>query len=136
VLVIYGPHSFDTLMDDEADLRYGDAVAEFDGSVGEIVAALKRLELDENTLLIVTSDNGPCYEGSPGFLRGRKGQSYEGGFRVPMVAAWPGRIPAGQVSDVPAMNIDFLPTFLRLAGVTLPVDRVIDGIDIMPLCLA
>jgi len=53
-----------------------------------------------------------------------------------MVAAWPGRIPAGQVSDVPAMNIDFLPTFLRLAGVTLPGDRVIDGIDIMPLCLA
>jgi len=55
---------------------YGDAVAEFDGSVGEIVAALKRLELDENTLLIVTSDNGPCYDRSSGFLRGRKGQSY------------------------------------------------------------
>jgi uncharacterized sulfatase len=111
---------------------YGDAVAEFDGSVGDIVSALKRLKLDDNTLLIVTSDNGPWFEGSPGGLRGRKGQSYEGGFRVPMVAAWPGQIPAGLVSDLPAMNIDLLPTILNMAGVSLPADRVIDGVDIMP----
>ena len=85
------------------------------------------------------SDGGPYgdavaeFDGSPGGLRGRKGQSYEGGFRVPMVAAWPGHIPAGLVSDVPAMNIDLLPTFLHMAGVTLPQDRVIDGVDIMPV---
>ncbi len=111
---------------------YGDAVAEFDGRVGDIVSALKRLKLDDNTLLIVTSDNGPWFEGSPGGLRGRKGQSYEGGFRVPMVAAWPGQIPAGLVSDLPAMNIDLLPTILNMAGVSLPAVRVIDGVDIMP----
>lgn len=111
---------------------YGDAVAEFDGSVGDIVAALKRLKLENNTLVIVTSDNGPWYEGSAGGLRGRKGQSYEGGFRVPMVAAWPGQIPAGEVSELPAMNIDILPTVLNMAGLTLPQDRIIDGKNILP----
>jgi len=111
---------------------YGDAVAEFDGSVGDVVAALKRLKIEDNTLVIVTSDNGPWFEGSTGGFRGRKGQSYEGGFRVPMVAAWPGQIPSGKVSHVPAMNIDLLPTLLTMAGLTLPQDRVIDGSDILP----
>ena len=112
---------------------YGDAVSEFDWSVGEIVAALRRLGLADDTLVVVTSDNGPWFEGSPGGLRGRKGQSYEGGFRVPFVAWWPGRVPAGSVSDVPAMNIDLFPTFLGLAGLTLPADRVIDGVDLWPV---
>jgi uncharacterized sulfatase len=112
---------------------YGDAVSELDWSVGEIVAALGRLGLSENTLLVFTSDNGPWYEGSPGGLRGRKGQSYEGGFRVPFIARWPGRIPAGSVSDEPAMNIDLFPTFLGLAGLALPSDRVIDGADLWPV---
>jgi hypothetical protein len=108
-------------------------VSEFDWSVGEIVAALQRLGLADDTLVVVTSDNGPWFEGSPGGLRGRKGQSYEGGFRVPFVAWWPGRVPAGSVSDVPAMNIDLFPTFLGLAGLALPADRVIDGVDLWPV---
>ena len=112
---------------------YGDAVSELDWSVGEVVRALHRLGIAEQTLVIVTSDNGPWYEGSAGGLRGRKGQSYEGGFRVPFVACWPGRIPAGSVSEVPAMNIDLLPTFLGLAGLSLPSDRVIDGVDLWPV---
>ncbi len=112
---------------------YGDAVEEFDGSTGEIVAALERLGLREETLVIVTSDNGPWFEGSAGELRGRKGQSFEGGFRVPLIARWPGRIPAGAVVEAPAMGIDLFPTLLRLAGVSLPSDRVIDGADIWPL---
>ena len=112
---------------------YGDAVSEFDWSVGEVIAAVKRLGIEADTLVVVTSDNGPWFEGSPGGLRGRKGQSYEGGFRVPCVAWWPGQIPAGAVVDAPAMNIDFFPTFLGLAGLGLPTDRVIDGVDLWPV---
>jgi uncharacterized sulfatase len=112
---------------------YGDVVSEFDWSVGQVIAALQRTGAAENTLVVVTSDNGPWYEGSPGGLRGRKGQSYEGGFRVPFVAWWPGRVPAGAVSDVPAMNIDLFPTFLGLAGLSPPADRVIDGADLWPV---
>ena len=84
----------------------------------------------------MTSDNGPWFEGSPGGLRGRKGQSYEGGFRVPFIAWWPGRIPAGAVIDAPAMNIDLFPTFMALAGLSLPSDRVVDGADLWPLLSA
>jgi len=109
---------------------FGDAVEEIDWSVGEIMKLLKRKGLDNNTLLIFTSDNGPWYEGSAGPFRGRKGQSYEGGFRVPFIAKWPGRVPAGRVSGVPMMNLDLLPTFFGLAGVELPKDRVIDGKNI------
>ena len=112
---------------------YGDAVSEFDWSVGEVIAALHRGGVAENTLVVVTSDNGPWFEGSPGGLRGRKGQSYEGGFRVPFVAWWPDQIPAGGVSEAPAMNIDLFPTLLRLAGLALPDDRVIDGVDLWPV---
>ena len=112
---------------------YGDAVSEFDASVGAVIAALQRAGVAENTLVVVTSDNGPWFEGSPGVLRGRKGQSYEGGFRVPFIAWWPGRVPAAALSEVPAMNIDLFPTFLGLAGLSLPEDRVIDGADLWPV---
>jgi uncharacterized sulfatase len=112
---------------------YGDAVEELDWSVGEIIAALRRLDIDRRTLVVLTSDNGPWFEGSPGSLRGRKGQSYEGGFRVPFIAWWPGRVSAGRVADVPIMNIDLLPTFLELAGLELPADRVIDGANLWPV---
>lgn len=112
---------------------YGDAVEEFDGSVGSIISALKKQGLDENTLLLVTSDNGPWYEGSAGPLRGRKGQSYEGGFKVPLLARWPGKIPAGSQVTQAVMNIDFLPSFAAAAGVQLPQDRIIDGKNFLPL---
>lgn len=112
---------------------YGDAVSEFDYNVGRVIDAVKRLGLDDNTLVLVTSDNGPWYEGSAGRLRGRKGQSYEGGFRVPLLAWWPGQVKAGATEDTPVMNIDFLPTFLNLAGLTNPSDRTIDGKNITPL---
>lgn len=115
---------------------YGDAVEELDWSVGQVVDALRRRGLEHETLVVVTSDNGPWYEGDPGGLRGRKGQSYEGGFRVPFVAWWPGRVPAGAVDATPAMNIDLFPTFLALAGLTLPDDRAIDGTDLAPVLFA
>jgi arylsulfatase A len=112
---------------------YGDAVSEFDWSVGQVVQALRDTGQAENTLLILTSDNGPWFEGSTGGLRGRKGQSYEGGFRVPFIASWPGHIPAGLVSDSPAMNIDVFPTALAVAGLNVPSDRVVDGENLLPL---
>ncbi len=112
---------------------FGDAVEELDWSTGEIMSCLRKNGLDNNTLVIFTSDNGPWYNGDAGGLRGRKGQSYEGGFRVPMIAWWPGRIPAGSVCSEPAMNIDLFPTILPLAGLNLPADRTIDGKNIAGL---
>jgi uncharacterized sulfatase len=112
---------------------YGDAVSEFDWSVGEIRTSLERLGIADNTLLVVTSDNGPWYEGSSGGLRGRKGQSYEGGFRVPLLVWWPGTVAAGASEATPVMNIDFLPTFAALAGIQVPGDRTIDGRDLTSL---
>jgi uncharacterized sulfatase len=107
--------------------KFGDAVEEIDWSVGEITKKLRELNIEENTLIFFTSDNGPWYEGSPGVYRGRKGQSYEGGFRVPFIAKWPGHIRPGQVSSEPAVNLDIFPTLLALAGIEHPSDRVIDG---------
>lgn len=106
---------------------YGDSVEEFDASVGEIVRALASNDLLDRTLLFVTSDNGPWHLGNPGALRGRKGQTMEGGQRVPAIAYWPGHVPAGAVITAAAMNIDLFPTLLGLAGLGLPRDRVIDG---------
>ena len=78
---------------------YGDVISELDASVGQVLAKLKELKLDDNTLVVFTSDNGPWFGGSTGGLRGMKGTSWEGGYRVPFIARWPGTIPAGHVSD-------------------------------------
>ncbi len=107
--------------------RHGDTIQEVDWSVGKIMAYLESKGLADNTLVLFTSDNGPWYDGSPGNLRGRKGQSFEGGFRVPLVAWWPDRIKPDSISQAPGMNIDFLPTFLEVAGLNPPSDRIIDG---------
>ena len=109
---------------------FGDATEELDWSVGEIVKALESRGLRENTLVLFSSDNGAWFEGSTDGLRGRKGMPFEGGQRVPMIAAWPGTLPAGVHVDVPAMNIDLFPTLLGLAGLDLPSDRIIDGRDL------
>lgn len=115
---------------------FGDTVEEIDWSVGELMAALERHGIADDTLVIFTSDNGPWYQGSSGRFRGRKGQSYEGGHRVPFIARWPRRIPAGTVSNEPAMNIDVFPTCLSLAGLSLPDDRIIDGRNMQELLTA
>jgi uncharacterized sulfatase len=112
---------------------YGDVIAELDDAVGRVLAKLKELKLDERTLVIFTSDNGPWYGGSSGNLRGMKGQNWEGGIRVPLIARWPGRIPPGHVSHEPAIMMDLFATTLTAAGIELPKDRTIDGRDILPL---
>ena len=109
---------------------YGDVVEDLDRSTGAILAALDRLQLSENTLVIITSDNGADYNGSPGGLRGRKQEILEGGQRVPMIVRWPGTVDAGRRSAMAAMNTDLFPTILSLAGVPMPDDRVVDGVDI------
>ena len=111
---------------------YGDVIQELDWSTGELLAALKRNGLDNNTLVMFSSDNGPWYEGSPGALRGRKGSTYEGGVREPFLARFPGRIPKGIVSKGIAGTVDILPTIASLIGAALP-DVVLDGLDIWPL---
>jgi uncharacterized sulfatase len=112
---------------------YGDAVEALDWSLGRILAALRRLDLEDRTLVIFTSDNGPYPEGDAGGLRGGKGTVWDGGMRVPFVARWPGKIPAGASSTAIAMNIDLLPTIAALTGAPLPRGLVLDGRDISSL---
>ena len=112
---------------------YGDVLMDLDASVGEVLAKLQELGLDEKTLVIFASDNGPWFGGSAGGLRGMKGSSYEGGYRVPCIARWPGKIPSGRVNTAPAVMMDLFTTVLAAAKIAPPNDRVIDGRDIMPL---
>ncbi|MCA8986460.1 MAG: sulfatase [Planctomycetaceae bacterium] len=116
---------------------FGDVIEEIDWSVGQILAELKTQGLEENTLVIFTSDNGPWlsygnHAGSAGPLREGKGTSWEGGVREPCIMRWPGKIPAGTVCDELAATIDILPTIAALSGAPLP-DHTIDGLDIRPL---
>lgn len=119
---------------------YGDWVEEVDWSVGQITATLRELDLTENTLIVFTSDNGPWLTqadqgGEAGPLRGGKGGTFEGGVRVPTIASWPGKIPAGTTIDAITGNIDLLPTFAKLTGAALPANHKIDGKDLSPLLL-
>jgi len=115
--------------------KYGDAVEEIDWSTGEILKTLKKLKLDDQTLVIFTSDNGAArrWGGSNAPLSGFKGSTMEGGMREPCVIRWPGHIPAGKECDAVASTIDLLPTLAKLAGASAPSDRIIDGKDITPL---
>ena len=113
---------------------FGDVVEELDWSVGEILKALKQDGLDERTLVMFCSDNGPwlCFgdhAGSAYPLREGKGTSWDGGVREPTLMRWPGHIPAGRVCDAPLMTIDMLPTIARLIGARLPPNKI-DGLDI------
>jgi uncharacterized sulfatase len=112
---------------------YGDAVQELDWGVGQILDTLDQLGLADNTLVIFTSDNGPWWQGNPGYARGRKLLWFEGGFRVPFIARWPGVIPPATTSPEMSMNFDLFVTCLQLAGVPPPQDRIIDGKDILPV---
>lgn len=114
--------------------NYGDWVEEVDWSVGQILNTVRELGLDRNTLVVFTSDNG----GGAGVavntpLRGSKNSTWEGGMRVPTIAWWPNKIPAGTATDEIAGMFDILPTFVKLGGGTLPANRKLDGCDIWPV---
>jgi N-acetylgalactosamine-6-sulfatase len=109
------------------DLLYRSMVSHLDAGVGRIVAKLRQLGIAGNTLLIFTSDNGATGPGSSEPLRGGKGTLYEGGIRVPMIAAWPGRIRAGATTNEFALSTDLLPTICEVAGIELPHALALDG---------
>lgn len=111
---------------------YGDVLSELDWSVGEILGALKKNGLDNNTLVMFSSDNGPWFQGSPGKLRGRKGMTMEGGVRVPFLARMPGLVPKGKVVTGVGSSMDMLPTIGALTGAKLP-DKPLDGINILDM---
>lgn len=114
--------------------RYGDSVEEIDWSTGQILDCLKRLNLEKDTMVIFTSDNGSNGRngGSNAPLAGRKGSTMEGGMRVPMIAKLPGVIPTGSICSELTTTMDFLPTFCQMSGATQPKAKI-DGHDISPL---
>jgi arylsulfatase A-like enzyme len=116
---------------------YGDVIMELDWSIGQILSALRKYDLDHQTLVLFTSDNGPWlsygdHAGSAGRLREGKATTWEGGVREPFIVRWPGHVRAGAVCREPAMTIDLLPTIARLTDAALP-SLPIDGLDIWPL---
>ncbi len=138
---LYVPHTMPHLplfVSDEFKGRtktlFGDIMEEIDWSTGEILKAIKDQGVDDNTLVIFTTDNGTRM-GSSGPLRERKASLYEGGYRVPCIVRWPGKVPAGETCREIAASIDLLPTIAAITGGEVPGDRVIDGHDIRPLLL-
>ena len=118
---------------------YGDVIEEIDWSVGQIVQRLKAHGLENNTMVLFTSDNGPwhifkTHGGSSGLLRGAKGGTFEGGMREPAIFWWPGQIKPGVIMDL-GTTMDLLPTICKLTGIELPDDRVYDGYDISDVLL-
>ena len=119
---------------------YADVLMELDWSVGEIMDALKKNGLDENTLLLFTSDNGPWlsygnHGGSTGGLREGKGTTFEGGQRVPLIARMPGRIPAGKVSDQFLSALDIVPTLVELTASQMPRMNAFDGENVWDILI-
>jgi len=129
---LYAPERF---LKQSRNGKYGAAVEHVDFCMAVLFDELERLGLDDNTLVIFTSDNGgaPRHGASNAPLRGQKGTTWEGGMRVPCVMRWPAAIPAGTENSEPITSVDFLPTLARLAGGKVPDDRIIDGKDIQPL---
>jgi arylsulfatase A-like enzyme len=114
---------------------FGDVIEEIDDSVGTITAALERTGNLENTLIIITSDNGPWFLGDAGDQRGRKGNTFEGGMRVPFIAHWPAKLSGSRVETAMAMGTDLMPTVLELLKLPAPTDRIIDGRSILGVLL-
>ena len=112
--------------------EYADVVQELDWSTGQVLAFLKAKGLDSNTLVMFSSDNGPWWQGSQGKLRGRKGETYEGGMREPFIARFPSAIPAGSNCSGLTTTMDLLPTLARLCGAQASTNPL-DGVDIWPL---
>ena len=118
---------------------FGDVIEDLDWSVGEVMKALRDNHLEENTLIIFSSDNGPWlnygeHAGNAGPLREGKGTSWEGGVRVPCVMRWPGKIPACATSNAMLMTIDLFPTIAKIVGAELPKQKI-DGLDVAPLLM-
>ena len=124
---VRGPNKQKPVPKSEIPRAYREMMEEMDRGIGEVVEAVDRLGLGENTLVFFLSDNGGTKNGSNGPLRGFKGQVWEGGHRVPAIARWTGRIPAGSVCDQTAISLDLMPTMLELAEANVPSGHLLDG---------
>ena len=132
---------FASVSDDPEQQKFLATLKEMDRQIGRLLMEMEKLDKLKNTIILLTSDNGPTdwpryYKdgGQPpcsaGDLRGRKWSLYEGGIRVPFIAVWPGKIPAGKTDDKSVMSVvDLLPTVARLTGTNIPADYIADGID-------
>lgn len=114
--------------------KYYGNISQMDFALGEIMSVLDKQNLSDNTLLIFTSDNGPVTSvgGSSGGLRGLKRNDFEGGIRVPFLVRWPGNITPGIENDTPIIGTDIFTTLLTVAGIKVPADRTIDGVNFLP----
>jgi len=115
------------------DDLYQDVIRELDFNIGRLMDGLKDLKVDQNTLVMFLSDNGANHGGNTGGLRGRKSVTFEGGLRVPFIAHWPGKIPAGITNKSMASIMDFMPTLANIIGAKIPQDTKIDGKDMLAL---
>lgn len=116
------------------DQQYAALVAEADEAIGDVMAKLRELKQEENTLIFLISDNGGAYQNAEmGGLRGHKWFVWEGGVRVSWIAAWKGRVPAGRVSHEPVIQLDVLPTALAAAGAEVKGEWQLDGVNLLPL---
>lgn len=138
---VHEPHSpiatdpkFFGLYDGHENAKYMGNITQLDRALGQVMDTLDEVGAAENTLLIFTSDNGPVanFGGTTGGLRGGKRSGYEGGIRVPGVVRWPGHVEPGTISDVPVIGTDIFSTVLDIAGISLPDDRTIDGVSMVP----
>jgi len=116
---------------DDPQAIYKEMIEVMDEGIGKIVAELDSQKIRENTLIIFTSDNGPGETGSAGVFRGKKGQVYEGGHRVPGIFNWPAQLPAGKVCDTQILCMDMFPTFVAIGGGKINAERNLDGINII-----
>jgi arylsulfatase A-like enzyme len=112
---------------------YAACTYDLDASVGMLLDKLKELKLEQNTLLVFTSDNGGTQQSSQEPLRGNKGCYYEGGIREPFIVRWPAVAKAGTTCNVPVINVDLFPTFLEAAGASVPPHKQLDGESLVPL---
>jgi arylsulfatase A-like enzyme len=115
---------------------YADVLRELDWSIGEVLTKVSALNLEQETIILFLSDNGPWFGGSTEGLRGMKSQNWEGGIRVPLLVQWKGHLSAGHISNEPAGTIDIFPTLVKLAGLSLPKDLQLDGTDISSILYA
>ena len=138
---VHEPHSpiatdpkFSELYPGHKNSKYMGNITQLDTALGQVMDALDKAGVADDTLIFFTSDNGPVpsFGGTAGGLRGNKRSSHEGGIRVPGVARWPKHIKAGTVSDVPVIGSDLFSTILGIVGIPLPADRTIDGVNMVP----
>lgn len=138
---LHEPHSpiatdpkFSSLYGDHKNAKYMGNISQLDHALGQIMEALDKAGAANNTFLIFTSDNGPVakFGGTTGGLRGGKRSSHEGGIRVPGVIRWPEHIQPGTTCDIPIIGSDIFATVLDIVGISLPRDRTIDGVSILP----